>query len=165
MCHLALVGNDWIIRAGQLNRIVLTDKGRVPLKNAIKQSRVLGSYTLDLRSRPGVAARTAKLEVSVTQVTYSAPSQYSKWVKNCGIKQLPMQVVVVKEIDAPKGVTPIFWVILTSLPVNTLDDAWQIIGDYELRWLIEEYHKAMKSGCGLEIHALRTADRLEPLIG
>ena len=41
----------------------------------------------------------------------------------------------------------------------------QIIEDYEHRWLIEEYHKVIKSGCSIEKHALRTADRLEPLIG
>ena len=76
-----------------------------------------------------------------------------------------MNVVVVQEIGAPKGVTPIYWVLLTSLPVNTFDDAWQVIEDYENRWLIEEYHKVLKTGCSIELHALRTADRLEPLIG
>ena len=76
-----------------------------------------------------------------------------------------MQVVVIEEVDAPKGVKPIRWVLLTSLPVKSFEDAWQIIEDYEHRWLIEEYHKVIKSGCSIEKHALRTADRLEPLIG
>lgn len=40
-----------------------------------------------------------------------------------------------------------------------------MITDYEDRWLIEEYHKVIKTGCGIESHALRSADRLEPMIG
>ena len=40
-----------------------------------------------------------------------------------------------------------------------------MIEDYENRWLIEEFHKVIKSGCSIEMHALRTGDRLEPLIG
>ena len=61
-----------------------------------------------------------------------------------------MQVVVIEEVDAPKGVKPIRWVLLTSLPVKSFEDAWQIIEDYEHRWLIEEYHKVIKSGCSIE---------------
>ena len=49
--------------------------------------------------------------------------------------------------------------------MGTFEDAWQVISDYENRWLVEEYHKVLKTGCSVEMHALRTADRLEPLIG
>ena len=76
-----------------------------------------------------------------------------------------MNVVVVQEVDAPNGVTPICWILLTSLPTGTFEDALQVIEDYENRWLIEEYHKVLKTGCNLEVHALRTSDRLEPLVG
>lgn len=128
-------------------------------------ARQQGTYKLDLRSRPGIPARTAKIEVSTLTVTFPPPRHRSKWVKECGIEKLAMNVVVVQEVDAPKGVTPIRWVLLTSLPVDTFEDAWQIIEDYENRWLIEEYHKVIKTACSVEVHALRTSDRLEPLIG
>lgn len=165
MCHIYLTGNDWVIRAAQLHRNVITEDGRkMSLSNAIDEARLLGSYELDLRSRPGVAARTAKIEVSVVRVNYPRPSQHSKWVKQCGVTELAMNVVIVQEVDAPKGVKPIRWVLLTSLPVETFQDAWQVIEDYENRWLVEEYHKVMKTGCSLEAHALRDASRLEPLI-
>lgn len=165
MCHIKQTGNDWVIRASKLSRNVFTDDGRkVTLKDAIPEARELGGYELQLRSRPGVAARTAKLKLSVVSVTFPRPSQYSKWVKTCGIKELRMNMVIVQEVDAPKGVKPIQWVLLTSLPVETFEDAWQVVEDYENRWLVEEYHKVMKSGCSLEKHALRSADRLEPLI-
>ena len=165
MCHIHLTGNDWVIRAAQLHRNVFTEDGRnMPLSKAIDEARLLGSYELQLRSRPGVAARTAKIAVSVVRVNYPRPSQYSKWVKQSGITELPMNVVIVQEVDAPKGVKPIRWVLLTSLRVETFEDAWQVIEDYENRWLVEEYHKVIKTGCSIEIHALRDASRLEPLI-
>lgn len=166
MCHIKLTENDWIIRASQLSRNVFTDDERkVSLNDAISEARELGRYELRLRSRPGVAARTAKITLSVVSVTFPRPSQYSKWVTECGIKELKMNVVIVQEVGASKGIKPIRWVLLTSLPVKTFEDAWQIVEDYENRWLVEEYHKVMKSGCSLEMHALRSADRLEPLIG
>ena len=166
MCHITLSRNDWIIRASKLSRNVLTEDGRKVSRNdAITEAREVGSDELELRSRPGVAARTAKITLSVVSVTFPRPSQYSKWVTNCGIKELTMNVVIVQEVDATKGVKPIRWVLLTSLPVETFEDAWQIVEDDENRWLVEEYHKVMKSGCSLEMHALRSADRLEPLIG
>ena len=165
MCHIKLMENDWVIRASKLQRNVFMENGRkVKLSEAISKSRLLGSYELKLRSRPGVAARTAKIQLSTIRVTFPLPSRYSKWVKACGITQLKMNVVVVEEVDASKGVKPIRWVLLTSLPVETFDDVWQVVEDYENRWLIEEYHKVMKSGCSLEMHALRAAKRLEPLI-
>lgn len=167
MCHIRWTGCDWVIRAAKLNRNVKHESGQtVKLEQALKRARLLGSYELQLRSRPGVKARSVRLHVSVTSVTFPRPRHYSPWLKRCGISELSMNVVIVRELDPPKGVTPICWVLLTSLPVETLEDAWQIIEDYEnRRGLIEEYHKVLKTGCRIELHALRTADRLEPLIG
>ena len=164
MCHIHLTGNDWVIRAAKLQRNVLNENSEtVRLKDALEAARVLGGYQLSLRSRPGVKARTAEIGVSVIHVAFPRPRHHSAWVKQCGVETLPMHVVVVEEINAPKGTTPIRWVLLTSLKVETFDDAWQVIEDYENRWLAEEYHKVLKTGCRVEMHALRTAERLEPL--
>ncbi len=164
MCHIRLTGCDWIIRAAKLNRNVITESGEtLPLSKALGSARLLGSYELCLRSRPGVKARTATLEVFVLKVVLPKPQVRSRWVKECGIDTIPLNVVIVKEKNAPKDAEPIHWILFTSLPVETFDDAWQVIDDYEKRWLIEEYHKVIKTGCSLEKHALRTAERLEPL--
>lgn len=166
MCHIRLTGCDWVIRASQLKRKVLTEAAKqAALQEALHDARNLGTYDLNLRSRPGMAARTAKMVVSTLTVTFPRPIHHSKWVKQCGIEKLTMNVVVVQEVVAPKGAKPICWVLLTSLPVNSFDDAWQVISDYENRWLVEEYHKVIKTACSVEVHALRTSERLEPLIG
>ena len=149
-----------------MNRKVLDDAGKqIPLSEAVKAAKELGHYELPLRSRPGQAARTAMIRVSATRVTLPRPVHHSRYVKTCGLTQVETNVVIAQEVDAPAGVKPICWVLLTSLPVTTFEDAWQVIDDYEHRWLIEEYHKVLKTGCSIERHALRTADRLEALIG
>lgn len=166
MSHIQLAGCDWIIRAAKLQRNVITKDGeRIPLRDALQRTRSLGSYELHLRSREGVAARMAKLAVSVVTVTFPIPRPHSQWVKQCGIRELQMNVVVVEEVNPPAGKTAIRWILLTSLPADTFEDAWQVIEDYEHRWLVEEYHKVLKSGCSIESHALRTAGRLEALMG
>lgn len=166
MCHIRLAGCEWVIRAAKLQRNVIMESGdRISLKEALNDAQLLGSYELKLRSRQGVKARTANINVSVVRVTFPTPRHHSKWVKQCGIEELTMNVVLVQETNAPKGVSAISWVLLTSLPVKAFEDAWQVIEDYENRWLVEEYHKVLKTGCSVEMHALRTADRLEPLIG
>jgi len=84
-----------------------------------------------------VKARTANINVSVVKVTLPRPQVCSKWAKQCGIDRLEMNVVVVEETGATKGVKPVRWILMTSLPVNTFNDAWQVIEDYEDRWMVE----------------------------
>lgn len=165
-CHLVENRSDWVVRANQMNRNVIgPDQQKQPLKEAVKNARYVGSYELKLRSRPGQSARVAKLDVSVVSVKFPVPQVVSAYVKSLSPEPIEMQVVCVQERDAPKGVKPLRWVLLTSLPVANLDDAWQVIDYYEQRWLVEEYHKVLKTGCNIEGHALRTVDRLKPLVG
>lgn len=166
MCRIRQTGCDWVIRAAKLNRKVIDEQGEKRyLSQVIQDAKLLGSYDLHLRSRPGVKARIAHIDVSVARVTLGKPQHRSPWLRQCEISELTMNVVIVQESNAPKGVSAVHWVLLTSLPVESFDDAWQVIQDYENRWLIEEYHKVIKTGCNIEGTALRTTDRLEPLIG
>lgn len=166
MCRTHQSHADWIIRAAKLNRTVIDSQGQQRcLSDVTQAAQVLGSYDLHLRSRVGVAARTAHLQVSVTCVTFPQPQHRSPWLRQCPITELTMNVVIVQEVGPLRGVTPIRWVLLTSLPVETFANAWQVIEDYECRWLIEEYHKVLKTGCDIEGASLRTAERLEPLVG
>jgi len=76
-----------------------------------------------------------------------------------------MWVVEVREIHPPKGATPLHWVLYTSHAVTNLEAAQEIIAYYKKRWLIEEFHKALKTGCSLEARQYQTSARLEALTG
>ena len=57
------------------------------------------------------------------------------------------------------------WLLLTTRPVETLDQALEIISWYARRWTVEDFHKAWKTGCRAEQRRLAQADRLVPLLG
>jgi len=166
-CHLLQQQSDWVIRASKMSRYVLAgaSEEETQLKDYLPQLKTLGQYTLSLRGRPGQATREAAIEVRVGQIKIPRPRHVSPWVRKLQQPPIAMNVVEVVEVNAPKGVTPIRWILFTSLPVSTFEEAWLVIGYYELRWLVEEYHKALKTGCRTESPQLKTAGRLEAFVG
>lgn len=165
-CHLLQQHGEWVVRAAKMDRYVLTEASEepVPLKNYLPQLELLGSYALAIRIRDQQPAREAQMEVRVGRVQIPRPRHVSPWVRQLQQPPIAMNVLEVVEVNAPPCVTPIRWVLLTSLPVKTFRDAWAIIGYYELRWLVEEYHKALKTGCRVESRQLKAAGRLEALV-
>jgi hypothetical protein len=166
-CRLLENRGQWVIRASKMNRYVLAGESEEPitLKDYLPQLKTLGRYTLSLRARPDQAAREAQIEVRVGRIKIPRPLHVSPWVKSRNQPPIAMNVIEVVEVNAPQGVTPIRWVLFTSLPVATFCDAWTVIGYYELRWLAEEYHKAIKTGCATESRQLKAAGRLEAFVG
>jgi hypothetical protein len=166
-CRLLQNNSGWVIRASKMSRYVLAgdSEERMPLKDYLPQLKLLGTYTLSLRSRDKQPARDAQIEVRIGHVKIPRPRHVSPWVRKLGQPPIAMNVIEVTEVNPPKGVTPIRWVLFTSLPVATFDDAWVVIGYYESRWLVEEYHKALKTGCRTEFRQLKTAGRLESFVG
>ncbi len=166
-CRLLDQRSDWVIRASSLTRWVLAgpDDERIKVKDHLPQMKTLGHYELDLRARPKQKARTVTLEVRTGRIKVPRPHHVSPWVRARQQAPIAMNVIEVVETNPPKGVKPIRWVLFTSLPVGSWAKVWELIGFYEQRWLIEEYHKALKTGCNTESHQLKTKDRLEALVG
>lgn len=164
-CRLLQNDGDWVIRASRMNRYVLDGQEQTQLRDYLPKLETLGRYTLSLRTRPQQPAREAELEVRVGRVKIPRPRHVSPWVRSLEQPPIAINVIEVVEVNAPKNVKPIQWVLFTSLPVKTLNDAWTVIGYYESRWLIEEYHKAIKTGCSTESRQLKAAGRWEAFIG
>lgn len=169
-CHLVQQRGDWVIRAAQLHRKVheVTDVGRGPAQSlrAVLNSRpLLGTYRLQVRATKDQTERWAQIELRAAEVILPRPKRLTAYQKKTGKQELQQWVVEAREVNPPPGVRALHWVLWTSLPVNNLDDAWQIITWYECRWLIEEFHKAIKTGCRLESRQYMTADSLEAAAG
>ena len=151
-------GIDFVIRGFQDRRLA-DEAGR--LREALARAPVMGQSTVELRSRGGEPARTAIVELRSVRIDLDGPWRPGGW-------QEPLRgvtVVEVQEVQAPEGVMePLHWVLLTSLPCETLAEARRIVGRYTARWWIEEYHKALKSGAGVQDSQLERGGRLEPLI-
>jgi transposase-like protein/DDE family transposase len=73
---------------------------------------------------------------------------------------LSISAVYVFEPDPPHGEAPIEWMLFTSEIVHTADDATAVVDHYRARWLIEDYFKALKTGCAFEKRQLTTFDGL-----
>ena len=160
------LGVGWIMRVKSLNRKIHTPAGEeVALDAYLKHLPVAGRYVLKLRARPGQPARTAQLEVRFGHLTMPPPRMQSLALKAEKPQPIPQWVVEVREVNPPKGVEPIHWVLYTSEPVESLADALEVVAAYEKRWLIEEWHKALKTGCQVQGRQLETAARLEPVVG
>lgn len=165
-CHLLANKDDWVIRVKSMNRLIHTPTGeKVPLATYLQTLQLGGTYELNLRARPRQPARTAKLEVRFGALSIPIPRHRSPYVKAFNPAPITMSVVWVREVDPPAKTKPIEWVLYTSLPVDTFEDAWVVIGYYECRWLVEEYHKAIKTGCSVQRRVLRKAQRLEAVVG
>jgi hypothetical protein len=165
-CRLLGQGSDWVVRASSKHRHILAPDGeRMPLSAYLTTLPRVGTYELELRTRNKQAARTASLEVCCGTLRMPVPKHKTPYVTALNPDPIEMAVVWVREVDAPAGVEPIEWVLYTSLDVNSFDDAWLIIEYYETRWLIEEFHKALKSGCRVTHRELKEADRLEAMVG
>jgi Transposase DNA-binding/Transposase Tn5 dimerisation domain len=164
-CHLREQQCDWVVRAAQLHRkIAPPQQETLPLSEYLKTLPLAGTYELGLRARPGQAARTAKLEVRFGPLSMPLPVHQSPYLKSQNAGPIAMHVVHVREVGVSGKIAPIEWVLYTSLPVSSFDDAWRVVECYEARWLIEELHKAMKSGCRMTHRQLKTPARLEPMV-
>ncbi len=150
-------GVDFVIRACQNRRLAA---GAGHLWDSLGQATVLGEGTVVLRSRPGAAARRARTQLRSTSGCLSGP--WRPRGRQAVLQDI--KVLEVQELDAPPGVEPLHWILLTSLPCASLAQARRIVGRYCARWHIEEYHKALKSGTGVEDSQLQKAYRLETLI-
>ena len=161
-CHLLLRRTDWVVRAAQLKRLVTDSAGQtLQLREHLKTLPVLGTYELSVRANQDQAARTATVEVRVSTITLPLPRDCGKFARACGIVSMVMNVVEVLEANPAPGSKPLHWVLLTSHSVANFEDAWRVIEYYEQRPRIEEFHKALKTGCRLEERLYETARRWE----
>jgi len=91
---------------------------------------------------------------------------FAPWLGKKEAAPLRLWAIRIWEADPPPDVEePVEWMLITSLSIETLAEAAEAIGLYGFRWLIEEYHKCLKSGCAIEKKQLEEADRLEALLG
>lgn len=124
---------------------------------ALAQAPVLGQQTIELERNPERPARSAILTVRAMQVTIEVP-RHHKQPKQC--QPVTLNVLLVEEATPPAEGKPIRWLLLTTLPIDRFEQAWQYVQWYSLRWLIERFHFTLKSGCRIEQLQLETAERL-----
>jgi hypothetical protein len=114
----------------------------------------------DGRGRVVRRGRRAGLAVRLARVRLEGP-----WNHPDGRDEGPLTVnaVHLTEIDPPAGVEAVDWMLLTGEPVTGLEEALAVIDYYRRRWVIEEWHRALKEGCRLGRSQLEGAEALARL--
>ncbi len=75
-----------------------------------------------------------------------------------------IQVVLVREIAPPEDDGPVEWLLLTTLPIETIEQVREIVLYYTIRFLIEVFFRVLKSGCRVEARRFEALDRLLPCL-
>jgi hypothetical protein len=163
--YLVAHGQRFVLRAGQ-DRCLLTQNGR--LFELMRKWPVLGTRlvyisqrgaqrgTQKQNKRESRSARTASMSIRKATVKLARPAN-----RRDGPESVEIGVVYLRERNAPKGVEPAEWLLLTGEPVAKRVQVDRVIGYYECRWLIEEFHKAWKTGCRLEQRRFQSLGNLE----
>jgi Transposase DNA-binding/Transposase Tn5 dimerisation domain len=141
-----------IIRVAQTQRLV-AEAGNVAA--AIAAAPCRGVHTVAIPAHHGVKKRTARLELRSVTVTITPNTG-----KHPHRQAVTWTLVEATELGAPAGVEPLHWRLWTTEPTATVADLLEVLRLYKLRWLIEDFHLTLKSGCQIEDLRLETADRL-----
>jgi hypothetical protein len=138
---------DWLIRAAH-NRC-LPDGEKLWQRTA--DGKPVGEIAFTMGSRHGVKARTVRQQLWVQRVDLPAGKG----------KTVAATCIVAREFDAPAGVKPIEWRLLTNRAAANLDDAIELIDWYRARWEIETLFNILKNACRVEALQLSAVERLE----
>jgi hypothetical protein len=159
----------WLIRACQ-DRALDNEPGF--LRAQVLTTPVLYQVELLIRGRQAKTAaedrarrenretRQAKVEVRAGRVTLRPPHRPDR--------QLPpvtVNVVLVREPNPPSGATAVEWILVTTLPIDTLEQVRTIVEYYCVRWCIEILFRTLKSGCRIERRRFEHIDRVLPCLG
>ena len=162
--HMQSLGIDFVVRLrhdrGVEEGSLAQSLSQAPLKlrRAIavtaREGKSMPSYTHRARS-----ARETELLVRAATVEVRAPNYLGR-----GTEPVELNVVQVLEENPPAGTEPIAWVIGTTLPIGTRAQVERVIDIYRARWMIEEFHKALKTGCMFEKRQLESFDSITTLL-
>ena len=152
---------DYLIRS-RTNRHIRcgleADAARGRLHAHMRSQPAHGQRNVVVEPAPGRPGRTAVCGIAYVSVQIC-------WSRSPDQPTSRAWGVRVWELNPPAGAEGIEWLLLTNVPVACAADAHERVDWYECRWLVEEYHKALKTGVRIEAVQLTDRERLEPLIG
>jgi hypothetical protein len=166
------LGKHFLVRAYQ-NRVLVWDGELEPTegeatRKLLDYARSLppqaeGGYTVPVPARKGQPAREARVVLQWAPVKIKPGSHASPAMRH----HAPVTgwLLRVWEPDPPAGVEPVEWILLSDLPITAVAEAHRAVGWYCCRWICEDYHMCLKTGCQVERSQLDDADDIRRLLG
>jgi Transposase DNA-binding/Transposase Tn5 dimerisation domain len=153
----------FLVRAAQ-DRCVQGEEEDEQVGRLKERVRTLSAYEtkeLDLPATADRPRRLATLSIVWQAVNIQPPQKGASLTG----KPVAAWVVRVWEETPPEGCEPLEWILLTSVPVQTVEQAWERVEWYRARWIVEDYHQCLKTGCRVEERQLQTYEGLRRLLG
>ena len=165
--QLMAAGDAFVIRMRTDRRIVAPEPASFRVDERMAKAEELFVREVPLSSRKPRSdgrptrhkprtARMAKLGCSAVSLTILRPDHERDPLP----PSLALNVIRVFEVDAPAEVEPVEWTLMTTEPIDTLDQVAAAVDAYRARWLIEEFFKALKTGCSFEKRQLESSHAL-----
>lgn len=142
------------------------------LREAVQSTAVLFTHEISVRGRPAPKvscdtrgrhqpreSRTAQVEVRATTVVLRGP------VRPGGrLPDVSVNVVQVREVNPPDKDEPVEWLLVTTLPIESVEQVRTIVQYYTVRFVIEVLFRVLKSGCRVEERRFEHIDRMLPCV-
>jgi len=152
---------QWLVRAAQ-NRCLQGGEQNVAhrkLWETLEQAPILGYLDVEIKPRPNRAGRQATVTVRAATVNLAPPQRTGYHLPG-----ITVNAVLAQEETPPPDVEALEWLLLTSLPVASFEQAMTVVAWYAVRWCIEVYFHVLKSGCQIKRLQLETEERFLPCL-
>jgi len=173
---------EWVVRACQ-NRALQPEQNEDAaasddanpsanwLREQVLSEEVLFTQSIRIRGRKAKVScsqrgrqqpresRMAEVEVRAARVTLRPP-----WRPDRRLPPVSVNVVLVREVNPPADEPPMEWILVTNLPIDSIEQVRQVIQYYCVRWMIELFFRTLKSGCRVEVRRFEHVDRLLPCL-
>lgn len=154
------LGREFVVRSTHNRRIFTATGATAALHGHLRSLPAHAERTVAVTAKPGRSARTAAMSVAWATVSLRCPQVRSG---EHGREPLVATAIRTWEANPPPGVKPLEWFLLTR-SVGDAAQAGESVAYYERRWVVEEFHKGMKTGCDIENLQFTTVAGLTPTI-
>lgn len=164
--HPRRAGAELLVRARHSQRRVVGPTGQVgSLAATLKEAREVGQEQVRVARGHGQGERVAQVQLRAVKVAVLPPAEPRARALRRGAEPVELWAAEAREVDPPKQVSPLRWVLLTTLRPEVLGGdgaglARQVVAWYRLRWVVERYHRVLKGGCRIEALQLQSGVRL-----
>jgi len=147
--HQTGVNHRFVVRASE-NRLLNNPQGKV--RDIINSLTAEAYYQIDIKQKGGRKSRKAKIALSYQEIRIKKPQRAT------GSKEIRLNMIVCQEVSEVDENEKLCWVLYTSEPINSVEDARTLVRYYEVRWRVEEFHKTWKTD-GTQVEELRMQSR------
>jgi hypothetical protein len=154
------LGDDFVLRVAQDRDVEVPQEEaaeRLDEAHLTTLVRSLAAHDAQVRSIPAQRQQPkgeALLQITFQRVQVQPPRHGASLQQT----EITAWVVRVWETNPPHGQEPLEWIVLSTLPIPCVRDAWEAVQWYSWRWLLEDFHKALKTGCRMEHHHLQSVE-------